>query len=82
MATNHDAVLKDALSLSPADRAALIDELLVSLDHSDPELERLWAREAERRIAAVERGEMETYDAEEVMEELGTHARQVHRGRP
>lgn len=49
-------ILKEALNLKPAEKAALIDKLLSSLDKPDPEIEALWAEEAEDRIDAFERG--------------------------
>lgn len=51
-----DKVLKDALTLKPTEKAELIDKLLSSLDKPDVELEAVWAKEAESRIDAYERG--------------------------
>lgn len=57
--------------LTPEEQADLIDELLV-LTHGepDPEIERAWAEEAERRLEAQKRGELATYPLEHVMAEL------------
>jgi len=70
MAVAREAILKEALALSPAERAALIDELYSTLDQPDPAIDQLWAEEAQKRIAAVDSGEMETYSGEEVLSEL------------
>lgn len=66
MNTPAKKVLSEALHLSAAERAALAEALLSSLDKPDPEIDEIWAREAEARIDEVERGEAETVSAEEV----------------
>jgi hypothetical protein len=43
-------ILKEALTLKPAQKAELIDKLLSSLDMTDKEIDELWAKEAEDRI--------------------------------
>jgi putative addiction module component (TIGR02574 family) len=51
------SVLADALRLDDDARAALAAELLASLDGpADPDAERAWDVEIERRIAAIEAG--------------------------
>jgi putative addiction module component (TIGR02574 family) len=51
------AVLADALRLDDEARAELAAELLASLDGpADPDAERAWDAEIERRIAAIEAG--------------------------
>jgi putative addiction module component (TIGR02574 family) len=68
MSVTVDKILDDALTLSPAERAALVEELLSSLDKPDPALDRVWAKEAEAeaRIDAAERGEMKSVPASKV----------------
>ena len=58
--------------LAPEDRSRLVDMLLVSL-HEAPvaEVEAVWDQEAERRLAAYDRGEMQAIDGEEVL--AGAH---------
>lgn len=52
-----EALLADALRLSPEVRAELAAELLASLDGpSDPDAEAAWAAEIERRVDAIEAG--------------------------
>ena len=52
-----DALLADALRLSPEVRAELAAELLASLDGpADPDAEAAWAAEIERRVDAIEAG--------------------------
>ena len=51
------SVLADALRLDDEARAELAAELLASLDSpADPDAERAWDAEIERRIAAIEAG--------------------------
>jgi putative addiction module component (TIGR02574 family) len=64
-------ILKDALSLQPAERAELVDRLLASLDLPTQEkIDELWAQEAEDRLNSFEQGEMKAIPAEEVFGEL------------
>ena len=57
----------EARKLTLAERAELIDDLLASLDEADPRIDALWAEEAERRVALLDKGEMQTHDAAEVL---------------
>jgi len=57
--------------LPPEEQADLIDELLVlTYREPDPEIDKAWAQEAERRLAAHRRGEIEGIPLEEVMARL------------
>ena len=60
-------ILKEAMSLSPLDRAYLIDKLLSSLDKSDAEIDKLWAKEAENRINAYEKGKIKAVSKDKVL---------------
>ncbi len=60
-------LLESALKLEPAERFALADEILHSLDKPDPEIDRLWLEEAERRLAAFRRGEVKGIPAQQVI---------------
>lgn len=57
-------------SLGLEDRSRLVELLLESL-HEPPlsEIEAAWDKEIERRVAAYERGEVETFAAEDVFAE-------------
>ncbi len=61
---------EQARGLSAEERSRLVDLLLESL-HDTPlaEVEAAWTREIERRVAAHERGESETFAAEDVFAE-------------
>lgn len=56
------------------DHAALIEELIVSLDTPDPSLDALWLKEAQGRMAAYRSGELGAVDADQVFAELGKHS--------
>lgn len=44
-----------------------MDDILASLDKPDPAIDRLWAKEAEERLAAYRRGEIKAVPLEEVL---------------
>ena len=56
-----------ARKLSPEERLELVDDILMSLDEADPASDRLWAREAEERLAAYRRGEIKAVPLQEVL---------------
>jgi putative addiction module component (TIGR02574 family) len=66
MSEHAEAILEQALLLSPKDRATLVEKLLASLDQPDLAVDALWAKEAEDRISAYEAGELKAIPAEEV----------------
>lgn len=59
-----EAILRDALALRDRERAALVVELLASLDPpatDDPaNVEALWAEELQRRAARIDSGQAST----------------------
>ncbi len=57
----------EAAKLLPEERMELVDEILASLDRPDERMDRLWAKEAEDRLAAYRRGEINAVDLEEVL---------------
>lgn len=71
MAASAKSVLDQALKLPANDRAALVENLILSLDKPDPSLDAQWLKEAEDRLAAYHCGELSTVDAEQVFAELG-----------
>jgi putative addiction module component (TIGR02574 family) len=77
---SKDEIFRAALALSDDARAELAGQLLESLDDSDEdldqeEIERLWALEAQDRIAAYERGEIEAVPVEEFLASLKQRGR-------
>ena len=67
MATT-DNILKEALTLSPSEKAQLIDKLISSLDKPDKEIDELWAKEAEDRIDAYDQGKIKAVSLEKVLQ--------------
>ncbi|MCK9397075.1 MAG: addiction module protein [Methylobacter sp.] len=67
---NQKQLFDQALSLPLADRAALAEQLLASLDQPDPQMDKLIAIEAERRIDAYDNGEMRSTPADQVFSRL------------
>jgi putative addiction module component (TIGR02574 family) len=70
MASSLKDVEKMARALAAEERAQLAESLLASLQDSPlSEIETLWDREIEARVAAYDRGETQTYAAEDVFAE-------------
>jgi putative addiction module component (TIGR02574 family) len=67
MATT-DNILKEASTLSPSEKAQLIDKLISSLDKPDKEIDKLWAKEAEDRIDAYDQGKIKAVSLEKVLQ--------------
>jgi putative addiction module component (TIGR02574 family) len=67
MSVNSEQILRQALELSPQDRAEIVERLLNSF-HTPPDsrLDQLWVREAEDRLDAYDCGELGAVPAEEV----------------
>lgn len=64
-------VFDEALSLPANTRINLIEKLVSSLNLPiQPEIDHLWAEEAERRIAEVEHGDVNLIPGEKVFEKI------------
>lgn len=59
-------IVAQALKLDPAERFDLVDQILYSLDKPDPEIDRVWLEEAEKRLAAYRAGKVKGVSAEEI----------------
>lgn len=71
MSTAADRVVEEALDLPADARIGLVDRILASLNlPTRPDIDRMWAEEAERRLAQVDRGEVELIPGEEVFEKI------------
>jgi putative addiction module component (TIGR02574 family) len=66
--TTADHILEEALTLSPAEKAQLIDKLISTLDKPDKEIDELWAGEAEDRIDAYDKGKIKAISLEKVLQ--------------
>ena len=76
---NHpiDNLQEQAKKLSAHERAALIDALHDLNAPPDPAWEAAWIRECEDRLAALDRGEMQIYDFDEVMAEARARLKRI-----
>lgn len=71
MSANSDQVLKEALALGTQECAELVERLLATFQSpADPHIDELWAREAEDRLDAYNRGELKSVPAEEVFSRI------------
>lgn len=70
MNSRVDVLLHEAKQLTEEERESLISALQETLSPVDPRWEAAWIAECEDRINALDRGEMHTRDADEVIEEL------------
>lgn len=61
-----DDIIQQALRLEPAKRFEVVEEILRSLDQPDPEIEKAWLEEAERRLAEYRAGKSRSIPAEDV----------------
>jgi putative addiction module component (TIGR02574 family) len=61
-----------AMQLPPEERLALVDELLDTLDVPDANLDAQWAKEAEARLAAYRRGEVQALALSDVIAKYQT----------
>lgn len=60
-------IIDMALQLKAEDRYEIAESIMQSLDKSDPEIERAWAEEAQRRVRACDDGRMKLLSAEDVL---------------
>jgi putative addiction module component (TIGR02574 family) len=71
MPKHAESILSEALELPPMERAELVENLLSSFEfRSRKAIDTLWAQEAEDRINAFERNEMNAIPAQDVFAEI------------
>jgi len=65
-----EQIAREALLLTPAQRAELADFLVESLESTPPdEVQRLWIEEANKRLEEVRSGKVKTVPGEDVLAE-------------
>ena len=69
MSSTVEALEAEALQLSAAERARLVERLIATLD-TDPEVEEAWAAEVERRNAEIESGAVSLIPGSEALASL------------
>ena len=67
MNADSQAVIEQASQLTVMEKLEVVDALLASVDKPDPEIDRLWAVEAEDRLAAYRQGEIKALELNEVL---------------
>ena len=71
MTASTEKVLDEALDLPADERLSLVDRLIASLNlPTQTEIDRLWAAEAEHRLAQIDRGEVELIPGEKVFADI------------
>lgn len=71
MTTQAQQVLEKAVGLPPTERAELVESILASFDFpSRADIDAAWAREAEDRIDAYERGDIAAIPASQVFDRI------------
>ena len=65
---NSKILLKEALTLRPAERLQLMEWLAQSLDKPDEEIEQIWAEESVKRVKALYDGKVKTISLNEIIE--------------
>lgn len=63
-------ISEQAKALTASELEALVDELLACLHVADPEADKAWKTEINRRLEEVRKGEVETLHADQVMADL------------
>jgi putative addiction module component (TIGR02574 family) len=76
MAVVFATIKEQAMQLSPEEKRALIESLVISMD-CDPDatpeqIARAWDEEIERRVDAMDKGDVEMIDGDEVFARLRT----------
>jgi putative addiction module component len=71
MSVTSERILEQVLALPIAERAELLERLLASFQAPfDSEFDRLWLKEAQDRLAAFDRGELASIEADEAFEKM------------
>lgn len=65
-----DELIAEISDLPVEQRAKAVDQILQTFNRMDPEIEKAWAKEAQRRLKEFENGDVEAIPGEQVMKEL------------
>lgn len=65
-----EEIIEQAIKLKPTERFDLVEQILHSLDHPNPEINRIWQEEAEKRLAAYRAGKIKGIPAEDIFGEF------------
>jgi putative addiction module component (TIGR02574 family) len=67
MSTINKELKAKIQSLSDTEKLKLVDSILTQLDRPDPEIDRIWAKEARNRWQAYKSGKLESVPYDKVM---------------
>ena len=67
---NTKQLIDEAVSLPVEERALVIDSLLRSLNQPESEIDKIWAKEANRRLNELRSGQVKTIPGEEVFKKV------------
>lgn len=62
-------ILEQALALRPDEKFSVVEGILRSLDEPDTSLDAIWAEEAEKRLRAYRKGDLEAIPMKDVFKE-------------
>jgi putative addiction module component (TIGR02574 family) len=65
-------IFNEAISLPVEMRTQLVEKLLLSLNPSQKEIDKLWAKEAEKRVEEIRSGKVKTISGEKVFKRIRT----------
>jgi putative addiction module component (TIGR02574 family) len=65
-------IFNEAISLPVEMRTQLVEKLLLSLNPSQKEIDKLWAKEAEKRVEEIRSGKAKTISGEKVFKRIRT----------
>lgn len=68
MATMKNKLIENIQSLSDIEKLEIVDSILMQLDKPDPDIDRIWAKEARERWQANKSGKLETVNGREVFD--------------
>jgi putative addiction module component (TIGR02574 family) len=67
MGKSVEKIAEEIRELADVEKLRLVDAILTDLDKPDPEIDRVWAKEARKRWAAYKAGKIPTVSYESVM---------------
>ena len=67
MSSTADKLEQEIKALADVEKLRLVDAILADLDKPDPEIDRIWAEEAQKRWAAYKAGRLRTVSYDDVM---------------
>lgn len=76
MTPQSQHILREALDLSPTDRAELVEQILASFEFpARKDIDAAWAQEVEDRIDAYEGGKINSSPANKVFKDINRQAK-------